>query len=229
MIVNHAALENGWNFNGHLQNAEKLILGSFNPYNFNGDNADYYYGRSTNYFWKAVAELNNLNSDIFFNNLDLKLEYMYRYRFCFLDIIDSIQIECQDDNELVINQFVNKKIYKEFSDQVLFTTKTSFQKNTIRVTRTYNQSVIDLIQQGGIQKIIHTMGNKTIGINFTTRWQENQLGVNGFQGFINQIINQNNIAFTPLSYSPSGRAVKTGGPNYFNNLKNWLNTEILNG
>ena len=104
MIVRHVALENEWNTNENLQNAQKLILGSFNPYNINGDNTDYFYGRCTNYFWKALAELNNLNPNIFFNNLDLKLEYMHRYRFCFMDVIDSIVIECQGNNELIINK-----------------------------------------------------------------------------------------------------------------------------
>jgi hypothetical protein len=227
MIVRHVALENEWNTNENLQNAQKLILGSFNPYNVNGDNTDYFYGRCTNYFWKALAELNNLNPNIFFNNLDLKLEYMHRYRFCFMDVIDSIEIECQDNNELIMNNFINQKIHTEFSDQVLFTTRTSFENNEINVTRTYNHSIINLIRQGGIQRVIHTMGNNTIGIDFRTKWQENRLGANGFQGFINQIRNQNNINFISQSYSPSGRAVKTGGPNYFNNLKNWLQSNIL--
>ena len=229
MIIRHAALENEWNTNEILQNANKLILGSFNPFNINGDNADYYYGRYTNYFWKALAELNNLNPNIFFNNLDLKLEYMRSYRFCFLDVIDSIEIECEQNNQLIINDFINKKIYSEFSDQVLFTSRTLFQNNVITVNRTYNQSIIDLLQQGGIQRVIHTMGNNTIGIDFRTKWQENRLGANGFQGFINQIRNQNSINFTPQSFSPSGRAIKTGGPNYYTNLKDWLLNNILNG
>lgn len=227
MIVRHAAIENNWNTVEILQNADKLILGSFNPHNMNGDNADYYYGRCTNYFWKAIAELNNLNPNIFFNNLDLKLEYMLRYKFCFIDVIDSIEIECEQNNQLSINAFINQKIYTEFSDQVLFTTRTSFNNNIITVNRTYNQCILNLIQQGGIRRVIHTMGNNTIGIDFRTKWQENRLGANGFQGFINQIRNQNNINFISESYSPSGRAVKTGGPNYFNDLKNWLQNNIL--
>jgi len=118
MIVRHAALENNWNTIEILQNADKLILGSFNPYNINGDNADFYYGRCTNYLWKAIAELSNLNPNIFFNNLELKLEYMYRYKFCFLDVIDSIEIECQGINELIINNFLYQNIHTGFSDQV---------------------------------------------------------------------------------------------------------------
>lgn len=229
MVIRHVALANEWYTIENLYNAQKLILGSFNPYNINGDNTDYFYGRSSNYFWKALAELNNLNPNIFFNNYDLKLEYMYRYRFCFMDVINSIEIESQGNNELLINNFINQKIFTEFSDQVLFTTKTTFENNPITVTRTYNSSIINLIRKGGIKRVIHTMGNNTIGTDFRTKWQENRLGVEGFQGFINQIINQNNIDFIPQSYSPSGRAVKMGGPNYFNNLKNWLQNNLLDG
>jgi hypothetical protein len=228
MIVRHVALENEWNRNEILQNAQKLILGSFNPYNLNGQNADYYYGRCTNYFWKAIAEINNLMPDIFFNNLDLKFEYMNKYRFCFLDVIDSIEILSNGHNELSVSDFINKKIHTEFSDQVLFTTKTYFQNNKITLTRTYNGSILNLIQQGRINKIIHTMGNNTIGIDFRTRWQESRLGANGFQGFINQIVDQNNANFVPQSFSPSGRAVKNGGLTYLNDLKNWLRNHIVN-
>jgi len=152
---------------------------------------------------------------------------MHRYRFCFMDVINSIEIESQGNNELLINNFINQKIFTEFSDQVLFTTKTTFENNQITVTRTYNSSIINLIGNGRIKRVIHTMGNNTIGTDFRTKWQENRLGVEGFQGFINQIINQNNIDFIPQSYSPSGRAVKMGGPNYFNNLKNWLQNNLL--
>lgn len=38
MIIRHVALENEWNTNEILQNANKLILGSFNPFNIDGDN-----------------------------------------------------------------------------------------------------------------------------------------------------------------------------------------------
>jgi hypothetical protein len=71
------------------------------------------------------------------------------------------------------------------------------------------------------------MGNNTIGIDFRTNWQEKRLGVNGFQGFINKIRNNEDITFVPISYSPSGRAVKTGGQTYFDELKLWLNENLL--
>jgi hypothetical protein len=229
MIITHVALENGWNRDHLLQNAEKLILGSFNPFNQNGDNTDYYYGRSTNYFWKAIAELNRLNTNAFLNNLELKLDYMNRFKFCFLDVINSIEIQSDDNNERAILDFVNQKIFTEFSDQVLFTSNTSFGNNRIKVTRTYNSDILPLIEQGRIRTILHTMGNNTIRMNLTTKPKELRLGVNGFQGFINDIVAIENVRFVNQSFSPSGRAVNTGGPDYFNELKNWLSQHVLNG
>ncbi len=227
MIINHVGLENDWYRKELVQNAKTLILGSFNPYNPREDNADYYYGRGTNYFWKAIAEINQLNPNFFFNNLDRKIEYMTLYRFCFLDVINSVEISSDDNNDLIINSFINRKIYKEFSDQVLFTTNTSFENTRITVRRVYNYKIFELLLEGRIQKIIHTMGNNTIGNDFITKWQENRLGVNGFQGFINKIKNQANATFVSQSFSPSGRAIKAGGQNYFNELKLWLNEHVI--
>lgn len=228
MIIRHVALENEWNRIDVLQNAQKLILGSFNPYNPNGDNADYYYGRCTNYFWKAIAEINNMNPYIFFNNLDLKLEYMHEYKFCFFDIINSVEINSLNGNELVLNRFIDQKIHTEFSDQVLFTTRTSFENNQMTLVRRYNSSIITLLEEGRIRKIIHTMGNNTIGRNLITSPKEKALGVNGFQGFVNDIIGNTNSTFVSQSFSPSGRAVKIGGLVYYNGLKAWLNEHIIN-
>ena len=42
MKVNHVAIVNDWDLYEVFENAEILILGSFNPYNLNGDNADYF-------------------------------------------------------------------------------------------------------------------------------------------------------------------------------------------
>lgn len=228
MIIRHVALENEWNRNDVLQNAKKLILGSFNPYNPNGDNADYYYGRSTNYFWKAIAEIHNMNPNIFFNNLNLKLEYMHEYKFCFSDIINSVEINSQNVNELALNRFIDQKIHSEFSDQVLFTSRTSFENNQITLERSYNSNILSLLEEGRILKIIHTMGNNTIGRNLITSPKEIALGINGFQGYINEIIGNLNSTFVPQSFSPSARAVNTGGLIYYNGLKAWLNEHIIN-
>ena len=96
------------------------------------------------------------------------------------------------------------------------------------LVRRYNSSIITLLEEGRIRKIIHTMGNNTIGRNLITSPKEKALGVNGFQGFVNDIIGNTNSTFVSQSFSPSGRAVKIGGLVYYNGLKAWLNEHIIN-
>ena len=228
MKVNHVAIVNDWDLYEVFENAEILILGSFNPYNLNGDNADYYYGRCSNYFWRAIAELNNMNPNIFFNNLELKLFFTMQYKFYFLDLINSVEITSDNqDNQEDIQHFLNTKIYSNFSDQILFTTNTRFNNTKIYLKREYNKRIIQLLTQGRIKKIIHTLGNITINQEFKTKWGEKKLKDKGFQGFVEQIIkNSTNIEFDKVSYSPSSWAVKRGGSIYFNNLKSWLNLHL---
>lgn len=225
MVIDHNAIINNWNYNDVLQNANTIILGSFNPYNPQGENPDYYYGRRTNYLWTAIEEISNLNPTYFLNNVQNKLEFMLLHNFCFLDVIDSIEITEANQNNEIINQFVQKKIFTEFSDQVLFTTTTKFENTNIVLSRNYNENIVHLINQGNIQKIIHTMGNNTIQMNLETKTKEYNLGINGFQGYINSIVNTG-INFIPTSYSPSGRAVRVGGHEYMTQLKEWLNEHL---
>lgn len=230
MIVQHLAIENNWLGPENIENPKTLVLGSFNPFNPNiNRNTDYYYGRSTNHFWKSIARNLNLHEDFFCNNRERKIEIMNKYQFCFYDIINSIEISFTDReiiNDDILTEFKNQKILTEFSDQVLFTSTTSYQGFKIKVKRNYNENVINLLNQGNIENIIHTMGNTTIKQEFTTKWLENGLGALGFQGYLNRILNQG-IHFNPISYSPSGRAVKTGGENHINSLDNWINTNLI--
>ena len=230
MIIQHLAIENGWEGPEVVENPKTLILGSFNPFNPNiNRNADYYYGRNTNHFWKSIARNLNFHEDYFCNNKDRKIEIMNKYQFCFYDIINSIEIGFIDRriiNDEILNQFINQKILTEFSDQVLFTSTTSYQGFKIQVRRNYNENVINVLNQRNIENIIHTMGNTTITQNFATNWLENGLGELGFQGYINRILNQG-INFNPISYSPSGRAVNRGGNDYIALLDNWINTNII--
>lgn len=224
MIIRHTALENNWNINQVLTNSNILILGSFNPFNSNGNNTDFYYGRSTNYLWRIIAEMSGRDSNYFLNNLNRKLEVMIEKKFCFLDIIDSIDISA--NNNQIESEFIQRKIFNEYSDKVLFTTNQKFDSHNVRVTRNYNHSIIPMINRSNINKIIHTMGNNRIKLNLETKPKEKMLGHNGFQGFINSISNQV-VEFVPESYSPSGRAVRTGGNRHLNSLRQWLNQHLL--
>ena len=92
MEINHASIHLNWNQDEIFDNATKLIIGSFNPFNPNGDNADYYYGRCTNYLWRSIAEIKGENPNIYFNNFDLKRRAMLQHNFCFVDIVSKLEI-----------------------------------------------------------------------------------------------------------------------------------------
>lgn len=215
MIIQHAAFANNWNSIDFIKNALTIVLGSFNP-NQPNNNTDFYYGRNTNYFWPTIAYLEGRNHNFYFNNLVAKHEAMLKYKFCFFDVVQSIDVISDSDN--VLHDFVHSKIFSEFSDQVLFTTNTYYLNNPIKVVRNYN---LDILNFSEGKKIIHTMGNNTIDLNCITKWKEKSLRDNGFQGFINQIKNYS-LSFNPISFSPSGYAVKTGGADYQLKLSDWL-------
>ena len=67
MVIQHNANVGNWDNENILINAEVLILGSFNPFNLNGDNADFYYGRRSNYFWKIIGQ-ELYNESAYFDN-----------------------------------------------------------------------------------------------------------------------------------------------------------------
>ena len=121
--------------------------------------------------------------------------------------------------------FRDLKIFTEFSDSVLFTSDTNFQGNNINVQRNYNNYIFEFIEINKPNRIIHTLGNNKIKINLTTKPKENNLGINGFQGFVDLIV-ENCEHFETISKSPSGRAVNVGGQNYYQNLKEWLQNNL---
>ncbi|MFN8431484.1 MAG: hypothetical protein U0V04_16010 [Spirosomataceae bacterium] len=219
MIINHAAVENNWFLPEIYNNATTLILGSFNPFNPNGDNADYFYGRPQNYFWKVIGSFLHNDQNFYFNNFQAKCEVMLEKRFCFYDLIDHIDVTSVD--EVALNNFVNNKIFSNFPDSTLFTTNTNYQGSNINIVRTYNQEIINSLNQGNIENVIHTLGNNRINHHFVVNPLENHLGHNGFQGFFNNILDQNGI-INPISFSPSARAVHVGGQVYLDNLTQWL-------
>ncbi|CAN1507418.1 hypothetical protein MCERE19_00677 [Spirosomataceae bacterium] len=219
MNIPHVSKVNNWYIPEVYKNAKTLILGSFNPYNQDGKNADYYYGRETNYFWRVIGHYLHSNENFYINNLDEKINIMLDKKFCFYDVIQSIDVISNDDDALY--KFVHQKIFIEFSDQVLFTTNTKYNIVPISVFREYNQDVFELLAIGNIEKVIHTMGNSRIKTNFDAKPNERSLGINGFQGYLNQIL-KHNISFQPISLSPSMREVRKGGDTYFNSLTNWL-------
>lgn len=216
MIIEHASV----NWKNYIPKKVKtLVLGLFNPNN-PLNNTDYFYGRSSNYFWKVIADILEFNEDYFCGNYERKVEVMEKYGFCFLDLISSISVNGINENHE--NNFKNVKIFKEYSDGVLFTSNTNFRGHNINVQRIYNIEILNFINAHYPKRIIHTLGNTRINNNFHSRPVE-------LQNFINQILaisEQSNAIFNPISYSPSGRAVRVGGINYYQNLKNWLQDNL---
>lgn len=229
MIIQHLAIENEWAGPEVVENPKTIILGSFNPFDPNiNRNTDYYYGRSTNHFWKSIARNLNLHEDYFCNNCDRKFEVMNKYQFCFQDIIDSLNIKCE--NQAVLLHFINNKILAGYSDSTIFKSQTMFENEIITIRRNYNSRILEVLNNGTLNKIIHTMGNNRINQNLIVKPLENNLGLDGFSGFFQNIINNcnlNNIEINPISFSPSGRAVNAGDVNYRNNLDNWINDNLL--
>jgi G:T/U-mismatch repair DNA glycosylase len=230
MEIKHAAIENKWldeEFKNLLYNSKTLVLGSFNPHNPK-NNTDFYYGRCSNFFWKVIAQLDNKNEEYYCNNLQLKMEAMKEYSFCFLDLIDSIKISSTNSDSRTIADFVENKIYTGYSDSVLFTSKTKYKNTSIEIERTYNNLVLDVLDKGNITKVIHTLGNNTISKEFKTKPVENSLGEDGFQGYWNSIITpKKDIDFIKESFSPSAYAVRKSGPENYASMKTWFKNHII--
>jgi hypothetical protein len=213
--IAHQSLVQNWLTPEQIVNPRTLVLGSFNPYFENGQVVDYFYGRSSNYFWKTIAQIvGHDNEDYFLNNIQRKLEVMNNH-FCCLDIIDSI--EFTSENELLLNEYIDSKVRTNFLDQSIFITKSRFgNRGNVLLRRAYNQSIINTLENSeSIVRVIHTMGNSRIDFQLISP-REGRLGVHGFEGFINRIktiCSNRNIQFVNQSYSPSAYAVRNGNTN----------------
>jgi G:T/U-mismatch repair DNA glycosylase len=230
--IMHQSISNKWDELNLIKNPKILILGSFNPYNPNNNkNTDYYYGRSSNHFWKSIARNLNFHEDFFYNNPERKFEVMNKYHFCFLDIINSLKIECENDNFL--NNFIESNIYSGYSDNIIFTTKTKLKsaKSNINIKRAreYNHKVFDLLNSKTIKTVIHTMGNSRITQNLEVKPLEKGLKEKGLHNYFNRIIDtckENNVYFEKKSFSPSDYAISTKKTN-INDLDNWIKENLL--
>jgi len=228
MEILHAAVN--WdleNLSSLSKNSKTLILGSFNPNNFNPkENTDFYYGRSTNHFWKSIARNLKLPENYFVNNRERKIDCMEKHKFFFFDLINSIKLTCNDEDVLI--QYLNEYIFTNYSDKELFRVRPyKFNNQYINKTLEFNYSILEFLEQNNTTRIVHSLGNNRIDNNLTAR----PLDVNmGFNPFVSQIINisyKNGIEFISTSFSPSQTSVNRGGINYRSNLDYWINQNIL--
>lgn len=229
MIIQHLAIENEWEGLGVVENPKTLILGSFNPFNPNRNNTDYYYGRNTNYFWKIIAIHLLKPENYFFIESDgltpfkKKIAIMNKYKFCFYDVVDILTLT--SNNEMILNQYINEKIHIGFDDSKLFVTNTKFNGVNIKIERGYNKRIINLLEQGTIKKVIQTMGKNRIKENLKAYPVRD-----GFHNYIKEITNicsKKDICFIPNSYSPSQIAVHKLGEQNRGELDNWLIQNIF--
>jgi hypothetical protein len=209
IIIHHQSIMRNWLRPELIEKPRALVLGSFNPYFEDGQIVDYFYGRSSNYFWKTIAQIvGEEDENYYLNNFERKLNVMNN-RFCCMDVIDSIEFTSNDETKLI--DYINSKIKTGFLDQNIFVTKTKFLSEVISLKRNYNDAVIKtLMSSNSIKIVIHTMGNERIS-HRSTKPKEDGLGINGFGeyiGKIKSICENRNIRFIDQTFSPSEYAVK---------------------
>lgn len=230
-IVNHQAVQNNWTTPEQILNPKTLVLGSFNPFNKNGNIVDYYYGRRSNHFWRRIAIIVGYDEEYFFDVADgnnRKLSVMSN-RFCCLDVINLIELTGKDD--ILVDRYINDHVFTNFSDSKIFTRRAI--GGAVQLTKEFNNLVIEtLYNTSSIKKVIHTMGNERILTPLNVKPLERGLGLNGFSGFMNSIsdvCNNRGIEFVNQSFSPSAYAVRNGATN-IRALDEWLMTHLhLNG
>lgn len=226
--VVHQSLKLSWIKPIEIFRPQTLVLGSFNPFENYSKTVDYYYGRGSNHFWKAIAQIICNDQDYFLDNqygLQRKKEIMQN-RFCCLDVINSIDFESQDPKAL--REYLSNNIFSNYQDHKIWTSKTKYTNNDIFINRNYNYLIIEfLISSNSITKVIHTMGNNRISI-CSANPKEKKKGKHGFSGYINtikDICTEKNISFVQETYSPSQYAVNNGNTNV-EELKRWLKVNL---
>jgi len=218
----HACEKNNWNI---LQpkTARTLILGSFNPYNSKlKDHTDFYYGRipkggGGNRLWSIIGKIKYQNPHHFRENLENKIKELNVSGFMFLDLIKSIEFDCQNENVLI--DYVEKKVLKNFGDNDIWKTKTKYLNEKIKLTRNYNKEIIDVLNNSSsIDTVLNTMGKTRGDLNFNLR---DSNWVN-FKNEITEICDSKNIRIIEDSVSPApqGKSEK--------DLIHWVKKYILN-
>jgi len=222
--VDHQSIKLNWVTPEQIQIPKTLVLGSFNPYNPNGNNTvDYYYGRESNHFWRRIALISGFDELYFFDKkegLNRKTTIMTN-RFCCQDVISSINFTSADS--LRLGNFINDSVFTGFLDQAIW--GSNITKKSISLVRQYNDTILDTLRNTkSINTVIHTMGNNRITNFLDCKPKEKGIGTKGFHGYlatIYQVCKERNIEFVFNSLSPSNYAISNGATN-INALDEWL-------
>lgn len=176
-MINHQLLNNNFLPNWKIKT---LVLGTFNPEG--GDIVDYFYGRNRNNFWKALAELQKLQRNSYYQNFEEKLKCMKLFEFGCTDIIRSV----------VVNEnYIQNIIGNGYSDNKLF--------NLANVHRTYQMDIIkNYLIKNEVKKVINTWGKREIPNEFLNHVND-----------LNNFCNEHNIIFVDACPSPSPRSNAT--------------------
>ncbi|WP_289063849.1 hypothetical protein [uncultured Zobellia sp.] len=199
-----------------------LILGSFNPFNPKDETpTDFYYSRVPtrgrgNRFWTTIGKLKYDNSNYFRKNPESRFQELDKSRFMFHDLIESIEFSSED--ETVLSQFLEKKVFENFGDSDILKSKTSYQSSVINIRRNYNKKIFETLSTTkSIKKIINTLGSSNGNLGFNVRekeWSE-------FKSQLFKICKTKNIELILESVSPSPQ----GGND--EELEKWIGEHIL--
>lgn len=114
-----------------------LFVGTFNPEY--GRKVPYYYGRKSNYFWKIISNIFNIDINPFEDNFFKKLEDL---KIGCVDIVDNVIYEKEKYHSLINGE--------GYPDEVIFK-----KKNNITIN--YNtQQIIDVVKKNNLKKIYIT-------------------------------------------------------------------------
>ena len=199
-----------------------LILGSFNPFNPKDETpTDFYYSRVPtrgrgNRFWTTIGKLKYDNSKYFRENPESRFQELDKSRFMFLDLIKSIEFSSED--ETVLNQFLEKKVFENFGDSDILRSKITYESSVINIRRNYNEKIIKTLSTTkSIKKVINTLGSSNGNLGFNVRekeWSE-------FKNQLFEICKSKNIELILESVSPSPQ----GGND--EKLEKWMSEHIL--
>ncbi|WP_405411672.1 hypothetical protein [Maribacter sp. Asnod1-A12] len=220
-VVTHISEVFNWDSKQPKQ-PQTLILGSFNPFNPKDKTpTDFYYSRIPkrgrgNRFWTSIGKLKYDNTKYFKDNPGSRFQELEETGFMFLDLIKSIEFSSEDEH--VLNQFLEKKVFGNFGDNDILRSKLSYESHIINIKRNYNEKILKILSSTkSIKKVINTLGSTNGNLGFNVRekeWTE-------FKSELFQICNSKNIELILESVSPSPQ----GGSD--EELEKWMCDNVL--
>lgn len=164
IIVKHIAKEKGWD-NIVTQNPTTLIIGSFNPFIPNKILLpDYYYGRNPtrgagNKLWNTIGKVKYNNKTYFRNDFSRKIIEVSKLKIYFYDLISELEFMCE--NKILLEKFINEKVYKNFADNIIWQSTTKYCGELITIKRIYNYNILKfLTEYHSVKRVVNTLGKK---------------------------------------------------------------------